>query len=249
MSWNIENIKIIKEKVTEETCIDLTKKNKVYTFLNCYSYYVFRKNIDSFKSIDAIFCDGIIFEKMMRSINIKASRVSFDMTSLAPIVFNYASEHNEKLVLIGSEEGVAKSVKDILSENFVNLDIIDVRHGFFQSETERLAYIDYITKINPTFVIAGMGTPHQENFIVELKNAGWQGIGFTCGGFLHQTCKKGINYYPKLINNLNLRWAYRIWDEPKLLKRYVLYYPLSVIAFYYDYFKFRIVNVSKKSPK
>jgi exopolysaccharide biosynthesis WecB/TagA/CpsF family protein len=246
MSWNIENIKIIKEKITEEACIDLTKKNKIYTFLNCYSYYIFRKNITSFKSIDAIFCDGMIFEKMMHSIKIKASRVSFDMTSLAPIVFNHARENNETLVLIGSEEGIAMRVKNILTENFDNLNVIDVRHGFFITEAERLEYIDYIVKLNPTYVIAGMGTPHQENFIVELKYAGWQGIGFTCGGFLHQTCKKGINYYPKLINKLNLRWAYRIWDEPKLLKRYVLYYPLSVSAFYYDYFKFCIVNYFRK---
>lgn len=34
-----------------------------------------------------------------------------------------------------------------------------------------------------------MGILAQENFLLKVKQAGFEGIGFTCGGFIHQTAK------------------------------------------------------------
>ena len=44
------------------------------------------------------------------------------------------------------------------------------------------------------------------------------GIGFTCGGFLHQTAQR-MNYYPDWINKYNLRAFYRLYKEKGLFKR------------------------------
>ncbi|HHQ6589409.1 MAG: WecB/TagA/CpsF family glycosyltransferase [Pseudomonadota bacterium] len=228
------NIKILKNKIIEDVRIDLRKKNKIYTFLNCYSYFIFRKNVQVFSEFNGIYCDGIVFEKMMRSIKVRTSRVSFDMTSLAPVVFDYAQKNNETVILVGSEEGIVDKVKEHLSSEFQQLRIVDVRHGFFNNDGERYSYLTKVIEINPDYVIAGMGTPYQEKFLLDLKKLGWEGIGFTCGGFFHQTCNRGIKYYPNWMDRFNLRWAYRIWDEPKLAKRYFIYYPISIVAFYYD---------------
>ena len=40
----------------------------------------------------------------------------------------------------------------------------------------------------------------QENFLLKVKNAGYQGVGFTCGGFIHQTSKNEIDYYPAWVD-------------------------------------------------
>jgi N-acetylglucosaminyldiphosphoundecaprenol N-acetyl-beta-D-mannosaminyltransferase len=90
-----------------------------------------------------------------------------------------------------------------------------------------------IVKLDPDFLVIGMGTPLQESFLSNIKSLGWGGVGFTCGGFIHQTAS-GLNYYPKWINKLNLRWLYRIWDEPRLLTRYLIQYPRFVVLFIYD---------------
>ena len=92
-----------------------------------------------------------------------------------------------------------------------------------------------------------MGTPLQEKFLIDLKKNGWSGIGFTCGGFLHQT-SNNIIYYPNWIDKFSLRAFYRMYDEPKLIKRYFLIYPLAILLFLYDLFKFRFsrfVNFTK----
>lgn len=240
MSKEVRTFEGLKQKIIEGGNVNLISKNKIYTFLNCYSYYVFRRNAESFNKIDGVYCDGIVFEKMVRSINMNAKRVSFDMTSIAPTVFSHARDYGESVLLIGSNAGVADRAREILISEFQGLNVIEVRNGYFSTRDERSNYIRHVLHLNPDYVIAGMGTPYQETFLSDLKIAGWKGIGFTCGGFLHQTCKKGAVYYPAIINRFNLRWAYRIWDEPKLVKRYAFYYPLSIICFYYDFLKFWI---------
>ena len=48
-----------------------------------------------------------------------------------------------------------------------------------------------------------------------------EGIGFTCGGFIHQTANNEIEYYPLWIDRMNLRFVYRMYKEKHTRKRYV----------------------------
>ena len=84
-----------------------------------------------------------------------------------------------------------------------------------------------------------MGTPLQEQFLLSLQASGWSGKGYTCGGFLHQTASQ-INYYPYWINRLGLRAFYRMYDEPKLVKRYFIDYPKAIVIIFYDLIKYRL---------
>lgn len=155
------------------------------------------------------------------------------MTSLAPKIFMYASEHNKSVYFIGGEEGVSKKAAETLKSSFPNLNIIGCRSGFFKGN-EYETTLKEIVQAKPDIVVCGMGTPHQENFLLKLKEHSWSGEGFTCGGFFHQTAKSGVTYYPKLIDKLNLRWLYRMIDEPKLIKRYSTQYPLFLLVFMLD---------------
>ena len=68
---------------------------------------------------------------------------------------------------------------------------------------------------------------------VKVKNAGYQGVGFTCGGFIHQTSQNEIDYYPAWVDKTNLRFVYRMWKEPHTRKRYMmagLLFPARFIA-------------------
>ena len=79
----------------------------------------------------------------------------------------------------------------------------------------------------------------QEQFLIDLQKSGWQGVGYTCGGFLHQTAK-GIQYYPKWVNRLGLRAFYRMYDEPQLIKRYFIEYPKAIVIILGDLMKAKI---------
>jgi N-acetylglucosaminyldiphosphoundecaprenol N-acetyl-beta-D-mannosaminyltransferase len=82
-------------------------------------------------------------------------------------------------------------------------------------------------------VIVGMGAVLQEKFLLTLRSLNWQGAGYTCGGFFHQTADT-ITYYPKIIDQLQLRWAYRIFKEPKLFLRYSIQYPKFIFILLFD---------------
>jgi N-acetylglucosaminyldiphosphoundecaprenol N-acetyl-beta-D-mannosaminyltransferase len=207
------------------------------TFLNPYSYLYFRKHAALFNRFDRIYFDGILLVTAMRLIGIRSQRKSFDMTSLAPEVFNYCLEEGKSIYFIGSDAASIKAFGEVLLTGFPNLSVVGLSNGYFSSTEERRATINKINELNPDCLVVGMGTPLQEKFLVEVKEMGWQGIGFTCGGFIHQTAK-GLDYYPKWMDKLHLRWLYRIWDEPKLLSRYLIQYPKFIGLFIYDLFTF-----------
>lgn len=234
-------IAILKNKIMHgDECLELDKKKcKNFTFLNCYSYYIYRKNYKHYTSFYGIYCDGFLLKNLVKLIGIETKRKSFDMTSLAPEVLQNAEKNNFSVALIGSKDEYLHLAVEKLKEKFPKLNIIESRNGFFNDENNKKIYIDELVKLSPDIVIVGMGTPLQDLFLTQLKAQGWTGIGYTCGGFIHQTATKGTAYYPKLIDRYNLRWLYRMYDEPKLIKRYSFYYPLSILLFVFDAIKYK----------
>jgi exopolysaccharide biosynthesis WecB/TagA/CpsF family protein len=204
----------------------------LHTFINPYSYLLLRNNDSVFKEMDHILVDGELMVKLLKWIGVAAvTRTSFDMTSLAPFIFREAEEKGSSLYFVGSkQQEITASVKAILKV-YPSLNISRYRNGYFNGEMD--AELELVLELDPDIVIAGLGTPLQEEFLIKLKKKGWKGTGFTCGGFLHQT-SSGIEYYPKWINKYNLRWAYRIYDEPKLFGRYFLDYPKAVVLILWD---------------
>lgn len=212
---------------------------KLITFLNPYSYIILRKEHLLLDYFDIIFFDGIILVALFSFLKIKKCyRISFDMTSLAPFIFDQAQRNNQTIYFIGTKPGIIELAIQNVKNSFPKLNIIGFRHGYFKNQLEREQVLEEICILNPDIVIAGMGTPLQEYFLIDLRSKGWQGTGFTCGGFLHQTAKN-IEYYPKWIDKFNLRWLYRIYDEPKLFKRYFYDYSKFLIYFILDYYRYR----------
>jgi N-acetylglucosaminyldiphosphoundecaprenol N-acetyl-beta-D-mannosaminyltransferase len=226
-------IEIIRLKAKEQENLSESTQELV-AFLNPFSYLKLRKKLYLLEEMDTLHFDGIVLSCLINLLGVRQERTSFDMTSLAPIVFKNAELQKKSIYIIGSMQGVAEEVVKKLKQEYPSLQVKGVRNGFFSSEEERNLVLDEIKSRQPKIVIVGMGTPYQEEFLVDLKKKGWIGTAYTCGGFLHQTAQAGLVYYPPWINKMNLRWLYRIWDEPKLLKRYLLSYPIFLFVFLYD---------------
>lgn len=218
-------------------------KFKIIYFLNPYSYLVIRKNNALLDGATDIHFDGVMMVKAMEILKIyKEERKSFDNSSLAPEVFNDATNRGLKVALIGSTEEVIILFNNYLKKTYPNLDVGYVRNGYFENNIERESVLKKLKDLNINLVVVGMGALTQESFINDLVNSGWKGDAYTCGGFMHQTAKKGHNYYPEIINKYNMRFVYRIYDEPKLLKRYLIDYPKFIIAFAIDFINYKLKN-------
>ncbi|MBR3624886.1 MAG: WecB/TagA/CpsF family glycosyltransferase [Bacteroidaceae bacterium] len=203
--------------------LEFSSKAKIYTFLNPVSYLDAQKNEALFLSFDGIFADGALLVKAIEIFYKKPiKRYSFDMTSVASMLFSYAQKERKTIYIVASKQEQIENFLRIVKGTYPNLIIIGFRNGYFADEKEQDLEIQNILKINPDFVIVGMGIVNQEKFLLNLKEKGFQGVGFSCGGFVHQTAGKNINYYPSWINKCNLRFAYRMYKEPHTRKRYII---------------------------
>lgn len=209
-------------------------KGKVYTFLNPVSYLTALDNKELFGQMDGIFADGGLLVKAIKMLYAKVvTRRSFDMTSMAPELFAYALEHDKTIYIVASKQEQVEKAVEIFQERYPEVNFAGYRNGYFSSEEEMDKEAKHITELKPDFLIVGMGSLMQEKFLLKVKNAGYQGVGFTCGGFIHQTSRNEIDYYPAWVDKTNLRFVYRMWKEPHTRKRYVmagLLFPVRFIA-------------------
>lgn len=217
---------ILVEKIlnTEKTASDVfSQKGKVYTYLNPVSYLTALDNKELFLQMDGIFADGGLLVKAIKLLYGKqVTRRSFDMTSMAPELFAYAAGHGKTVYIVASKQEQVEKAVEIFRERYPKVKFAGYRNGYFASENEMDVEVKHIAELNPDFLIVGMGALMQEKFLLKVKDAGYQGVGFTCGGFIHQTSKNEIDYYPTWVDKTNLRFVYRMWKEPHTRKRYVM---------------------------
>lgn len=200
----------------------LEERGKIYTFLNPVSYLEAVKEVNTFRKFDGIFADGSILVGAIQLLyGKKVCRFSFDMTSVAPKLFKYAADHRKTVYVVASRQEQVEKAAEILKQRYLELCFVGLRNGYFNNEEEIEDEVKKIVSVNPDFLIVGMGIIKQEKFLLRAKDAGFQGIGFTCGGFIHQTAQDQIDYYPAWIDKYNLRFLYRMYKEPHTRKRYI----------------------------
>lgn len=200
---------------------------KCVTFLNPFSIEQIKEK-DLYERFDYICSDGIIPVLINNFFSRKKiKRISFDMSSLAKEVFSKAQKEEQTIYIVGSTiENVGK-FKCVVEDYFPNIRIVGISDGYFGATSQ---IIERIIKSECKIVIVGMGYPNQDIFSIQLISAGFSGMVFTCGGFIHQTTSR-INYYPRIFDKLNLRSLYRIYKEPKVVSRLIRYYPPFILKF------------------
>ena len=218
MSLLINKILLTDKQSVEE----ILKGGKgIYTFLNPVSYLDALKHKDLFSSYNGIFADGGLLVKAIKmTYGASVKRRSFDMTSLAPIVFSYAAKTGKSVAIVATKQKMVEKAVTNLEKCFQGLNICYYRNGYFKGEQEMADEAKKIVSIQPDILIAGMGIIKQEQFLLKVRGAGYHGIGFTCGGFIHQTAQDKAEYYPDWVDKHGLRFVYRMYKEPHTRKRY-----------------------------
>lgn len=200
----------------------LVGNGKIYTFLNPVSYLTALKEKSLFEKFDGIFADGsgLVYAILALYFH-KVTRRSFDMVGIAPMLFSYADDMKKTVYFIGSNEQEIEKAVNIFHAHYPNMNIAGFRNGFFNSEEEIEAEIQKVVDVQPDFLIVSMGIKKQEEMLVRMRDAGFNGVGFTCGGFIRQTSMNKIDYYPAWVDRWNLRFVYRMIKEKHTRSRYM----------------------------
>lgn len=195
-------------------------KNKVYSFINPYGYHIMRIDQSYYEQLDGLFVDGMLMCKLIRALyGHKITRRAFDNTSMATRLFSYLNEKDNKTIFFlgAKEDEVSKAVQNYM-KSYPKMSIVGYNSGYFASEEERDSIIMKIINLQPDFCIVGMGAKLQEDFLIKLKGRGYNGIAFSCGGFIRQSSEK-LEYFPHWVDRFNLRAFYRLYKEKGMFKR------------------------------
>jgi N-acetylglucosaminyldiphosphoundecaprenol N-acetyl-beta-D-mannosaminyltransferase len=208
------------------------KPGLVYSFLNPFSLGFFMKKNCDLSSL-VFFADGWLSALMFKMVSgKKVSRVSFDDTSIASLLYTELDQSSECIAFIGgSQSDVDAFLKKIRKRN-KNLKVGFARDGYISNSEYENCFLS-IKECNPKVVVIGMGTPKQEVFGQYLISSGYDGYVFTCGGYISQTASVvREKYYPIWIDRLNLRALYRFLFESHTRKRYLVDYPMNIVKFF-----------------
>lgn len=212
---------------------------RIVTFLNPYSLLQIHQSDVDLTHFDKVCIDGIALKIFLDKVfgGTSIDRISFDFTSVAHLVFQNAAAEAQPGFILGSDQNSNDAFLAKISEMFPSIKL-NGRSGYFDSEAELSQYLEKLTQADYDFVVIGMGAVKQEQVAIKLKELGFKGRIYTCGGFIHQTALNGGEYYPAWVDKFNLRFAYRMFKEPSTIKRYLLDYPKSFFLLIRNYKKF-----------
>ena len=132
--------------------------------------------------------------------------------------------------MLGTKQEFLEEFVSIIKGEFKGINIVGSHNGYINGKEKEV--INDIMKSGAEVVIIGMGAPLQDFMAVSLKEAGFIGSVYTCGGFIHQAAGK-LNFWPDWANKYNLRWFYRYFCEKGTIKRL----PYSILSLLrYSYF-------------
>lgn len=226
------------------------RRNYIATFVNPLTCNLLGKNFEylaTLEQFDDVFIDGMLLNKAIQSISDRPiQRISFDGNSLAAEVFEYCNQHNLSLCLLGGKQGVAELAGKVISNAYPGITISKTYPGYFENKQAIEDCQQEILQVRPDFIVVGMGAPNQDYFLLKLRESGFDGIGFTCGGYLDQLGEGNVAYYPGWIEKYNLRSVYRLMKEPRRIgKRYIIDY----FDFYKEFILMKIYRLSAINKK
>lgn len=140
------------------------------------------------------------------------------------IINHYYKE--KTFYLVGGKQQVIEETVEKLKKEFKGINILNYRNGYVKTEQEKKDLINDIKTLKPNVVFVAMGSPKQELLMEDIQKehqATYQGLG---GSFDVYT--GNVKRAPKIWIKFNLEWAYRLLNEPKRIKRQVVYLPFII---------------------
>lgn len=206
LSKNVENdIKNNKKAfivaINPEKILKARKDNKLKTLLNKADYQI----------PDGI---GVVYASKLKKGKIKSRVTGIDCMEM---LCDLSNKKGYKIFLYGAKKETVNTAKKKLEEKYNNINITGIMDGY---EKDNKKIIKKINDSKADIVFVALGSPKQENWIIENKdkiNAKiFQGVG---GSF--DVISGNIKRAPKWMQKIGLEWLYRLIKEPKRIFRQI----------------------------
>ncbi|MDF1497835.1 MAG: WecB/TagA/CpsF family glycosyltransferase [Patescibacteria group bacterium] len=230
------NFRILDVKIDKITTIEVLEKIKGFLLLNDQHYIVTlnpemiieAQENTLFKSIinkaNLVIPDGTGVLLAYKYIYHKKLPEKITGIDLIEKICKEKYINDLKIYLLGAKEGIAKKTSEILCKKYPNLKIIGAEDGIkdFMSDNYKIENDKLIKKINitkPGILFVAFGSPKQEIWISKnIKKMPSVKLAIGVGGSFDFISGK-IKRAPKIFQRLGFEWLYRLFQEPKRIKR------------------------------
>jgi N-acetylglucosaminyldiphosphoundecaprenol N-acetyl-beta-D-mannosaminyltransferase len=136
---------------------------------------------------------------------------------------DYLAKKGHSLYLLGGPEGAASESANKLKQHAPGLKVVGTHHGYFAKDgPENDEIINHINSCRPDILLAGMGMPLQESWL--LKNYRQMDARvFITAGAAFEFLSGSVKRCPKWMGDLGLEWLFRLSLEPKRMARRYLW--------------------------
>jgi exopolysaccharide biosynthesis WecB/TagA/CpsF family protein len=184
----------------------------------------FRSLIDAADIIDP---DGMPLVLATRLLTRRPLRERIATTDFIHNASSIAAERGIRFFFLGARPGVAASAAERLRADHPGLDIVGVRHGYFEDK-DVPGIIRQIRASRADVLWLGLGSPLQEEFAIrhreDLPGLAWIR---TCGGMFDHI-GTDVPRAPRWMQAAGLEWLFRAVLEPQRLgRRYLFTSPVA----------------------
>ena len=167
---------------------------------------------------------GVVYASKMRGGKIRSRVTGIDsMTMLCEL----SNEHGYRIFMHGAKEEILQKAKENLLKKYPNIQIVGALNGY---QKDNQIVVDAINESNADIVFVAMGSPRQENWIVENMDrvcaCVFQGVG---GSF--DVLSGTIPRAPQWMQKAGLEWLFRLLREPKRIGRQIHLISFLFLAF------------------
>lgn len=132
-------------------------------------------------------------------------------------LIRYASSESLKIALIGARPDVIEETQQRLESDFVGVRVVMAVDGY-EGAANVPALAESLIATDPNLVFVAMGSPRQEELILELRRHYPAGLYMGLGGSFDVYCGRKRRA-PLWMQRFGLEWMFRFLAEPSRVRR------------------------------
>lgn len=175
----------------------------------------YRQNLSKF---NLVLPDGVGLKFALRLKGILPGD-NINGTDFSPKILALAAKENWSVFFLGGESDISRKALRIFRYIYPELNVAGSHHGFFNNDE---LVIEYINNSKAQILFVGLGTPIQEQWVIDnYKKLSVKMI--ICVGGMFDFYGGKVQRAPLLIRQIGCEWLYRLYQEPKRLwNRYII---------------------------
>lgn len=133
-------------------------------------------------------------------------------------MLQHANNNDKKVYFYGGKLEIIEKMVEVLKVKYSNLNIVGYHHGYHDDSDNKI--MNEVIKLQPDYIFVAKGCPLQDEWIAKAMKCVNKGIFMGVGGSF-DVISGNVKRAPKIWQNLNLEWLYRVLSNPQRISRYV----------------------------